>query len=110
MWTFIISFIVIILFFVYLGWLFLLDVVDIFFNGIIIYVIGLRSYVEIITEKKIKAYVGGLLLGALLFKIMGPLFTLWGLTTWFLFSFLFAQLIMLIIALYEEYQEFEQNN
>ncbi|MBN2111895.1 hypothetical protein JW707_02220, partial [Candidatus Woesearchaeota archaeon] len=51
--------IILIIFFVYMGWSFFIPVTELFINGLIIYALFLRAYAEIKKENKQAFYIGG---------------------------------------------------
>ena len=93
--TTITALIVIVLFFLYLGWVFLFPVLELVINGILIYVIFLRSQVEIVKEGKHYFYLGGAAASIIVYMIAGNFLSpllVWGVTTWLILAFAFSQI------------------
>jgi len=99
----IIALIVIILFGIYLGWLYLVPAAELFVNGIIIYAIFLRAYVEIVKEGKYHFYLAGAAAAIIVYALAGNFLgglLVWGVTTWIVLAMAFAQIGMLGHSLY----------
>ncbi len=104
--TSIAALIVFILFMAYLGWLFLFDILELVINGAIIYALFLRSWVEIAREEKYYFYLGGAAAALVVYYfsrnfLEGIYF--WGITTYIVLSFVFAQIGMLGHYVYVRY-------
>lgn len=103
--TSITTLVVIILFFIYLGWIFLVDAFTLLVNGILIYVIFLRSYAEIFGERKHYFYLGGAA-AAMVFYYFSRNFLsgilVWGVTTYLLLAFVFSQVGLLVVFLHKK--------
>lgn len=102
----IIALIVIIVFFAYLGWMFFIPLLELFINGILLYAVFLRSYVEIVKEKKQSFYLGGAVAAMIIYLLAGRFLSgvlVWGITTFIILAFAFAQIGMLIKYLEDKY-------
>jgi hypothetical protein len=91
----IIALIVIILFGAYLGWLYLVPVFEIAVNGLLIYVIFLRSYAEIMKEQKHYFYLAGAAAAIIVYVLTGNFLKnmrVWGFTTWLVLAMMFSQI------------------
>ncbi len=106
--TSIAALIVFIIFCAYAGWIYLVPVAQLAVNGIILYVIYLRSEVELIREKKFDYYLGGATFGMIIYVLAGNFLEgllVWGPTTYFIIAFVCAQVGMLGNYLYKKYQK-----
>ncbi len=93
--TSITALIVIIVFFIYLGWMFVLSILELFINGIIIYALFLRSHVEIVKEGKHYFYLAGAAAAIIVYLLAGNFLSgllVWGITTWLVLAFIFSQI------------------
>lgn len=95
----IIALVVFILFLVYLGFQFLISILELFINGIFLYAIFLRAYAELAKEKKFDFYLGGAVISMAFYLIFGNPFSgfyVWDITSFIFFTFFFAQVVMLV--------------
>lgn len=100
MFTSIIAFIVFLIFIIYMLQIFMPAIVQIVINGIILWAIGTRSYVEIVRENKEKYYAFGVLIAAISLFFYG--FRTWHSIWWITFFCLIAFIAAQHYILYEE--------
>ena len=106
--TSIAALVAIILFFIYLGWIFFFSVLELLINGIAIYAIFLRAWVEIVREERHYFYLGGAAAAMVLYILAGNFLSgilVWGVTTYLLLAFAFSQLGLLGHCLYKRRRE-----
>lgn len=106
--TSIIALIVIIAFFAYLGWIFFFSILELLINGVLIYVLFLRAYVEIIRERKHYFYLGGAAFAMIVYYFLRNFLSgvyVWDITTYLLLAFIFAQAGQLIHYLQKKYKK-----
>ncbi len=92
----IIALIVLILFLIYLGIQFLLGILELFINGVLLYVIFLRAYTELVKEKKYNPYIAGAAIAMITYLILGNILSkilVWGPVTYIFEAFVFAQIV-----------------
>ena len=102
----IIALIVFVLFMVYLGYIYLMPFAMLLINGVFLYAIILRSYVELTKENKFDFYLGGAVFAMIAYVITGNFLKgllFWQPTTYLLMAFVFSQLAVLGKQLYEKY-------
>ncbi len=93
----IIALVVLILFLIYLGVQFFMSVLELFINGIFLYVIFLRSYTELVKEKKYNSYIAGAVIAMITYLIFGNIFKgffVWSAVTYLFEAFVFAQIVI----------------
>lgn len=98
--------IIIIIFFVYLGWAFFIPIAELMINGALIYALFLRINAEIRKENKQGFYIGGAVCAMIIYLITGNFlknYLIFGITTFFILAFLFAQAGVLIKYLEDKY-------
>ncbi|MBI4148169.1 hypothetical protein HY490_02665 [Candidatus Woesearchaeota archaeon] len=71
--------------------LFINDIIQVAVNGILLYLIGLRTYVELTKYKRFEAYVWGFAVALVAVTLIGSLAPLWKLTTFVVVMFAVAQ-------------------
>ena len=106
--TFIIALIVIIVFFIYLGWIFLIPALELFINGVIIYAIFLRSHAEIVREGKHYFYLAGAVAAIIVYALAGNFLSgllVWGITAWLVLAFIFSQIGIFGHHLHKKYKK-----
>ena len=92
MWPSIIALIVLLSFFILLGMVFLYDIITLILNGVIIYVIGLRTFAEIRKHHKLlNAYVVAGVVSLAVILFIGNFLPLWKFTTFLVLAFVLAQ-------------------
>lgn len=91
--------VVFILLMVYLGFMFVLPILELAINGIILYVLFLRGQVEVWKEGKYGYYLAGAIISMIAYLFLGnflkPLLV-WGVTTFLIITFIFAQVGMIV--------------
>jgi hypothetical protein len=105
-WTFITALVVMIIFFIYLGWMFFVPVIELIINGAIIYALFLRGHAEIVKEKKHGFYMGAAVAAMIVYVIGGNFLSglhVWGITTFLILAFVLAQVGVLIKYLEDKY-------
>jgi hypothetical protein len=98
--------IILIIFFIYLGSAFFIPIAELFINGLLLYALVLRTYAEIKKENKQAYYIGGAVCAMIIYLIAGNFlekFLIWGFTTFFIMTFIFAQAGVLIKFLEDKY-------
>jgi len=88
-----IGFLIAALFFLFL---FIGDIIAVALNGVIIYLIGLRSYVEITKYKRFEQYFIAALAALFIIWLIGNMFPFWKITTAMILMFLIAQAMQLL--------------
>ncbi len=81
----------------FFGFLFINDMVQIAVNGVILYLVGLRAYVELTKHKRVQEYIIGFAVALVVITLIGNLFPLWKLTTFVVVTFIAAQLMRFIV-------------
>ncbi|MBI4016169.1 MAG: hypothetical protein HY363_00575 [Candidatus Aenigmarchaeota archaeon] len=76
--------------------LFIGDIIAVVLNGVIIYLIGLRAYVEITKYKRFEQYFFALLGALFIVWLAGNLLPLWRITTAIILMFVIAQITKMI--------------
>lgn len=102
----IIALIVIILFGIYLGWLYLIPVFELAVNGLLIYVIFLRSYAEIMKEQKYYFYLAGAAAAIIVYVLTGNFLKdmlVWGFTAWLVLAMIFSQIGIMGHSFYKKH-------
>lgn len=104
--TFIIAFVILLIFFISAGIAFALDIIALAVNFCLLYAVVIRAYAEIRKENKLRFYIAGLGAGLVFyFLIVGnPLspILVWGITSYLIESFIFAQIFVLAHHLSEK--------
>jgi hypothetical protein len=93
---------------VYLGSIYLMPAAMLLVNGVFLYAILLRSYVELTKEKKFDFYLGGAVFAMIIYVFTGNFLKgllFWQPTTYLLMAFVFSQLGVLSDYLYKKYQK-----
>ncbi len=96
----IIAFIVFLIFLIYTIHIFFPAIVQITVNGILLWIIGTRGYIEIVKEKKEKYYAFGALIAAISLFFYG--FRTWRSIWWITFFCLITFIVAQHYILYEE--------
>lgn len=96
MWPTIIGLFAFLFLVIIIGLLFAATILSLVVNGIIIYLVGLRSLREI-NKGWLQEYGIGAVVALIILILSGnPLPILWGVTTWLVLAFLIAQLVRLV--------------
>jgi hypothetical protein len=86
------------------GYTFLYDLISLFINGVILYFIGLRSYVEV-QEGKHYLYLGSAIIGLIATGLTENFlkgWLIWRFTTWIIISFVIAQAVIIFNYYYKK--------
>ncbi len=76
--------------------LFIEDIIAVVLNGIIIYLIGLRAYVEIAKYKHFEQYFFSVIAALFIVWLAGNFLPLWRITTAIILTFVIAQIIRVL--------------
>ena len=103
--------VVFIFFMVYLGFMFVLPILELAINGLILYVLFLRGHVEVWKEGKYSYYLAGAIISMIAYLFLGnflkPLFV-WSATTFLIIAFIFAQVGMIVHKLHKLHKNLKE--
>lgn len=103
--------VVFVIFMAYLGWMFLFPLIELFINGMILYVLFLRSHVEVWKEGKYSYYLAGAIISMVAYLFLGNFLKdlfVWGITTFLVIAFIFAQGGMVVHMLHKTHKKLKE--